>query len=155
MWAHVRNISGLDIYVSYDEDKIYEITSHKPSQEISENIPAKYAYIAEYLRDHTKKSVITEALKDFDLKWTTSFQSRVYKALASIPCGELVSYAHLAELAGSPGACRAVGSVMSKNRFIIALPCHRVVASGRKIGGFSSGLDTKRQLLRAEGIYDI
>lgn len=153
-WARIRNISGLDLYVNFDSEKVYEISSAEPKAEFKD-LPAKYSYLEEYLRDHTKQPAIPEALRDFDMSWATPFQQKIYKALALIPCGTLVSYGCLAELAGRPGAARAVGSTMSKNRFVIAIPCHRVIASGRKIGGFSSGLDNKRILLRSEGIDDI
>lgn len=152
-WASVKNISGLEVYLNFDCEKIYEIASGRPDEKLTD-LPERFEYIAAYLKDHTKKPVIAEAFADFDLSWTTPFQLKIYKALANIPCGDMISYGALAELAGRPGAARAVGSAMSKNRFIIAIPCHRVIAAGRKLGGFSSGLDNKILLLKSEGIYD-
>jgi len=155
MWTHIRNISGLDLYVSFDDNKVYEISSEMPRGVLLEDMPEHLKYIAEYLCDHTKQPMIYEALSDFDLSWTTDFQLRVYKALALIPCGKTVTYGELAALAGSPKASRAVGSAMSKNRFLIAIPCHRVTAAGNKLGGFSSGIDNKIKLLSSEGINDL
>lgn len=152
-WARVKNISGLELYINFDSDRIYEISSYMPEADFT-RLPDKFAYISKYLTDHTKQPVIAEALPDFDLSWATPFQLAVYKALALIPCGTTVSYGALAELAGSPKAARAVGSAMSKNRFLIALPCHRVTASGGALGGFSSGIENKIKLLRSEGIND-
>lgn len=155
MWAHIKNISGMDLYISFDENIIHEITSHTPRGVLLEGLPAHLQYIADYLTDHTKQPMIIEALKDFDLSWATDFQLRCYKALATIPCGATVTYGELASLAGSPKAARAVGSAMSKNRFLIAIPCHRVVASGKNLGGFSSGLNNKIKLLNSEGVHDL
>lgn len=82
----------------------------------------------------------------------TAFQGRVVSACRRIPWGQTLSYADLAELAGSPNAARAVGNVMANNRFPLIVPCHRVVGSAGALGGFSSpnGLDTKRRLLDRE-----
>ena len=67
--------------------------------------------------------------------------------------GRVRSYGELAAAAGSPGAARAVGSVMAKNRYPIIVPCHRVVAAGGSLGGFSArdGLNMKRRMLELEG----
>jgi methylated-DNA-[protein]-cysteine S-methyltransferase len=80
------------------------------------------------------------------------FTRRVVEALRHVPRGQVVTYAQLAEMAGSPRAARAVGQAMAKNRWPIVVPCHRVVASSGP-GGFSAGggLDTKRRLLALEG----
>lgn len=81
----------------------------------------------------------------------TEFQQSVVDQCRRIPFGETVSYGELAALSGRPKTARAVGSVMSKNRFPLVVPCHRVVsASG--IGGFTAaqGLTTKRILQAIE-----
>ncbi|MEK7468545.1 MAG: MGMT family protein [Planctomycetota bacterium] len=67
--------------------------------------------------------------------------------------GETLSYADLAARAGRPGAARAVGNALRKNPVPVLVPCHRVLATGGKIGGFSApgGTDTKRRLLSLEG----
>jgi methylated-DNA-[protein]-cysteine S-methyltransferase len=82
----------------------------------------------------------------------TPFARRVTQACQAIPRGETISYAELAARAGSPNAYRAAGSVMAKNRWAIIVPCHRVVASGGGVGGYSvpEGLDYKRRLLKLE-----
>ncbi len=92
---------------------------------------------------------------DLRLAWErrSEFQARVQEACRKIPRGEVRSYAELAAAAGSPGAARAVGSVMRMNRFPLVIPCHRVVAAGGKLGGFScpAGIEMKRKLLALEG----
>jgi methylated-DNA-[protein]-cysteine S-methyltransferase len=80
---------------------------------------------------------------------TTPFAARVIAAVRRIPAGATRSYAELAGAAGSPRAARAVGNIMARNPIPIIIPCHRVTASGGRIGGYSAprGLDMKRQLL--------
>lgn len=87
-----------------------------------------------------------------DLDDATPFQRRVLEACRKIPAGTTVTYAELARRCRSPGAARAVGNTMARNRFPLIIPCHRVVASGGKLGGYSApdGLDMKRRLLDAE-----
>lgn len=82
----------------------------------------------------------------------SEFRYRVWSALREIPFGETVSYSEFAKRIGSPGASRAVGNAVGANPILVMVPCHRVVASGG-IGGFSAGLDLKRELLRIEGSY--
>jgi methylated-DNA-[protein]-cysteine S-methyltransferase len=84
--------------------------------------------------------------------WSTDFQRDIIASLRTIGWGQTVSYAELAALAGRPGAARAVGQVMARNPLPLIVPCHRVLASGGRIGGFSAptGLDLKRTLLALE-----
>ncbi len=90
-----------------------------------------------------------------DTEWMSPFQRRVIDACRNIPYGTTVTYGQLANSVGSPGAARAVGSVMRSNRFPIIVPCHRVVGAGG-LGGFSAsgGVDTKRRLLEMENAID-
>jgi methylated-DNA-[protein]-cysteine S-methyltransferase len=80
------------------------------------------------------------------------FQRRVAAACRAIPRGRTRTYGELAAKAGAPGAARAVGQVMAGNRTPLVVPCHRVVAAGGGLGGFSApqGLALKRQLLAME-----
>jgi methylated-DNA-[protein]-cysteine S-methyltransferase len=93
--------------------------------------------------------------REFDLPLEltgTPFQRDVWTALAEIPYGETVSYAELAAMVGRPTAFRAVGQANGANPVPIVLPCHRVVASGGRIGGYGGGLPVKRKLLKLEGV---
>lgn len=155
MWTQVRNISGLDLYVSYDEDKIKQITTQKPNEGILPVIHERFRYITDFLENHTKHTVFIEAFDDLDLSWTTPFQYKIYKTAAMVPCGTLISYGALAGLAGRPKAARAVGAAMTANRFSIIIPAHRVVGAGRKLSGTKCNhYDSRIQLLHSEGIYD-
>jgi len=89
---------------------------------------------------------------EIDLSAYGPFQAEVIVAARQIPFGELVTYRDLARMAGRAAAIRAAGTAMARNRTPIVVPCHRVVASGGKLGGFSSGLEWKRELLRLEGV---
>lgn len=82
----------------------------------------------------------------------TEFQAAIVTATRRIRYGETRTYSALAEDAGHPRAARAVGNVMAANRFPILVPCHRVVAAGEKLGGFSApqGVDLKRRMLELE-----
>ena len=87
-----------------------------------------------------------------DMDEVPTFHRRVYEAARAIPPGMTLSYGDVAARAGAPGAARAVGQALGRNPFPIIVPCHRVVAAGGKIGGFSAhgGTATKRRMLAIE-----
>jgi methylated-DNA-[protein]-cysteine S-methyltransferase len=94
-------------------------------------------------------------LRRFDLPLSsrgTDFQKRVWQMMVEIPYGETATYGGMAMALGS--GPRAVGMACGRNPIPIVVPCHRVLASGGKEGGFSGGrgLPTKRQLLAIEGV---
>lgn len=80
----------------------------------------------------------------------TEFQKQVWTALTAIPFGHVESYAAIADAVGKPAACRAVGNANGRNRIGLFVPCHRVIASGGKLGGYTGGLGLKRRLLAHE-----
>ncbi len=86
----------------------------------------------------------------FDLHGT-DFQKKVWAELLRIPSGKVRSYAEIATRIGHPKAYRAVANACGANPVAIAVPCHRVIASGGKIGGYGGGLARKRKLLANEG----
>ena len=88
-----------------------------------------------------------------DMDQIPAFHRRVYEAARAIPPGATLSYGDVAARAGAPGAARAVGQALGRNPFPIVVPCHRVLAAGGKIGGFSAqgGIATKRRMLAIEG----
>jgi methylated-DNA-[protein]-cysteine S-methyltransferase len=87
-----------------------------------------------------------------DMEDVASFHRRVYEVARAIPPGRTLAYGAVAARAGAPGAARAVGQALGRNPFPIIVPCHRVVAAGGKIGGFSAhgGTATKRRMLAIE-----
>jgi methylated-DNA-[protein]-cysteine S-methyltransferase len=88
-----------------------------------------------------------------DMNGVPPFHSRVYEMTRTIPPGSTSSYGALASQLGVPGSARAVGQALGRNPFPIIVPCHRVLAAGGKLGGFSAngGVSTKLRLLAIEG----
>ena len=84
-----------------------------------------------------------------DLETGTPFQRRVWLAAREIPWGSTTTYGELAR-AVECGAARAVGQALGANPVPIIVPCHRILAAGGGLGGFSCGLEWKRRLLRLE-----
>lgn len=88
----------------------------------------------------------------------TDFERKIYKELALIPYGEIISYGELAKRAGSPKACQAVGNVLRKNPILFFYPCHRIVKNSYlkgeddHPGGFTAlgGMERKKRLLDLE-----
>lgn len=91
---------------------------------------------------------------EFDLPLNPAgsvFQKKVWKALSKIPYGQTRTYGEIAK--SVQGSARAVGYGCGSNHLPIIIPCHRVLAAGGKLGGYSGdgGLDTKTALLKLEG----
>ncbi len=91
-------------------------------------------------------------LPPLDLSGGTEFQKRVWNALRKISTGRTKSYGEIAQAIGKPKAVRAVGGACGANPVPVFVPCHRVLAANKKLGGFSGGLDWKRSLLAREGV---
>ncbi len=87
-----------------------------------------------------------------DMDGVPDFDRRVYEVARSIPPGRVLTYGEVASRLGSANA-RAIGQALGRNPFAVIVPCHRVVAAGGKLGGFSAngGATTKRRLLAIEG----
>lgn len=84
-------------------------------------------------------------------KGKSRFKDKVYKIVRRIPEGKLLTYKKVAKLAGSALAWRAVGNILNKNKNP-KIPCHRVIRSDGKIGGFNKGTKNKISLLKKEGV---
>jgi len=91
---------------------------------------------------------------ELDMRAVPTFHQRVYEVARTIPPGSTLSYGEIAARLGEPAwpAARDVGQALGQNPFPIVVPCHRVVAAGGKLGGFSArgGQSTKRRLLSIE-----
>ena len=74
----------------------------------------------------------------------------VWTALLGIPYGETRTYAEIARIVGRPRAVRAVGAANGANPVALVVPCHRVIATGGKLGGYAGGLELKARLLAME-----
>lgn len=128
---------------------VKKTTAHKTN-----TIPSSIGEIINRVKLHLKGQIQDFQDIDLDFKTTGQFAKQVYEAARTIPAGRTVTYGQLAEISGNPGAARAVGRVMGKNPIPIIIPCHRVLASGSKPGGFSAhgGLTTKMKMLDMEGV---
>lgn len=82
----------------------------------------------------------------------SEFDRSVWKALQRIRWGRVKSYGEIAASVGKPNAARAVGGACGRNPVPLIIPCHRVLASNGKMGGFSCGIEVKKKLLGLEGI---
>jgi methylated-DNA-[protein]-cysteine S-methyltransferase len=79
------------------------------------------------------------------------FSQEAWKAMKKVRPGSVISYADLADRAGSAKAVRAAGSACAKNAIVIVVPCHRIVKTGGALGNYAYGLNKKEWLLRHEG----
>lgn len=93
--------------------------------------------------------------KSFDVKMLlrgTEFQKKVWKEISKIPYGKTITYSDISLKIGKPNAFRAVANACGKNPIPIIIPCHRVLQKGGGLGGYSGGIDIKKNLLKLEKI---
>ncbi len=81
-----------------------------------------------------------------------NLEQKIYKKLLEVPKGKITTYGELAKAVGLKNGQRAVGKIMNKNPYPVIIPCHRVVMSTGKIGGYAYGEHVKIKLLNDEGI---
>ena len=81
-----------------------------------------------------------------------NLEEKIYKKLLDVPKGQITTYGELAKAVGLKNGQRVVGRVMNKNPSPVIIPCHRVVMSTGKIGGYAYGEDIKEKMLHDEGI---
>jgi methylated-DNA-[protein]-cysteine S-methyltransferase len=95
----------------------------------------------------------TEFTVPVDLHSLTAFQQSVLQAARAVPRGQVSTYGQIARRIGRPKAARAVGQALGSNPVPIVIPCHRVLASDGRLGGYSGrgGIRTKQKLLQLEG----
>jgi len=79
-------------------------------------------------------------------------EEKVYKKLLEVPKGKVTTYAELAKAIGLENGQRAIGQIMNKNPYPVIIPCHRVILSNGKIGGYAWGEDVKIKMLSKEGV---
>ena len=118
-------------------------------------VPARIEPIVEALRDYFAGRRVSFAAMPLDLSEVSDFQRLVYDAARAVDWGRTATYGEIARGIGAPGAARGVGQALGRNPLPIVVPCHRILASGGKIGGFSAygGGDAKVRLLALEGVH--
>jgi len=80
----------------------------------------------------------------------TKFEKKVLMVVTKIPLGQVRSYKWVAQKVGKPFASRAVANALSKNKYPLFIPCHRVVCSSGEIGGYFLGKTMKKELIKLE-----
>jgi methylated-DNA-[protein]-cysteine S-methyltransferase len=110
--------------------------------------PKEASPLAEEIALHLEKDAPCPKA-DLDLSECTAFQREIYSLIREIPRGRTMTYGQVADLAGKPGAARAVGQALASNPFAILVPCHRVVSRSGP-GGYAYGRDIKEKLLLLE-----
>ncbi|CAD6368884.1 Methylated-DNA--protein-cysteine methyltransferase [metagenome] len=81
-----------------------------------------------------------------------NLDKKIYKKLLEVPKGKITTYGELAKAVGMKNGQRAVGKIMNKNPYPVIIPCHRVVKSDGKVGGYAYGEEIKSDMLTREGI---
>jgi methylated-DNA-[protein]-cysteine S-methyltransferase len=131
-----------------DEDQTLERLASRLSPRVVE-APARLDDIRRQLDDY-----FAGRRRDFEVSidWglVGDFGRRVLGRTAEIPFGAVATYGDVARGIGAPGAARATGNALGANPMPIVVPCHRVVASGGKLGGYTGGVDRKKLLLSLE-----
>jgi methylated-DNA-[protein]-cysteine S-methyltransferase len=114
--------------------------------------PAWLEMLVDAIGDHLAGGRPDYTAVALDFGEAPAFDRRVYDALLRVPIGETTTYGGLAGQIGDPGAARAVGAALGRNPIPLVVPCHRVVAAGRRSGGVSApgGRGTKLKLLMIE-----
>ena len=121
---------------------------------VAEEPPEPIRRLIGELQHYFSGAAVDFAAVAIDLTGVGGFRRQVYEAARSIGWGQTASYGELARRMGAPGAARAVGQALGANAIPIIIPCHRIVASGGGIGGFSAfgGKRVKQRLLALEGV---
>lgn len=149
-----------EIWVAVADDKLVRIGLNESKTHFLKQLPqnttwqeapaAKLATAQKQIESYLAGKNIS--LANFELNQGTQFQQSVWKVMHTIPYGETRSYAWIAQQLGKPKAFRAVANACGANPLPIVIPCHRVIASDGKLGGFSSGLEWKKKLHKIEKI---
>lgn len=149
------------LFVGVTDQGVCDVTFGQPSERHYRERLSRWS--PEVRLDQAGLAVVTEELRAYfageltrfslavDLRQVTAFTARVLRETRKLRFGQVTSYGTLAARIGSPGASRAVGGALGRNPVPIIVPCHRVLARGGQIGGFTGGLETKRVLLALEG----
>lgn len=137
------------LMIRADEQALFSLTIVKDiTYETRENELTKLA--ADELREYFEGKRTR-----FDLPIAprgTEFQKKIWAELVRVPFGHTVGYRELGERAYNKQLPRAVGNAVGRNPLLIIIPCHRVIRADGSLGGFSAGIDVKKELMRLEGI---
>ena len=116
--------------------------------------PAAIAAAIELIKRYAEGEEVDFSSVPVDLDGVDLFPRAIYEAARKLDFGETTTYGGLADAAGQPGKARETGEALGRNPVPMIVPCHRILAAGGKIGGFSApgGSATKEKLLTLEGV---
>jgi len=137
MWVAVEEITGVVKSVHFMKNQTGKTRINHP--------------VSLDLQRYFKGEIVDFSCYNIDLTGFTPFQQQVLTATRSIVWGHSITYSQLASKINRPGATRAVGTALGKNRVPVIIPCHRVVSKNGP-GGFSYSADVKLKLLGLESI---
>ena len=138
--------------VSYSEFRSEDETLERLAARLSPRVieaPARLDDVRRQL-DEYFDGRLTQFSLPIDWALVGDFGRRVLGQTAAIPYGSVATYGEVAQAIGSPRGARATGNALGANPMPIVVPCHRVVASGGKIGGYTGGIERKQGLLTLE-----
>lgn len=150
IWAELDGLPRVVRVLLAGEDLSAIERAAKLYPETEEDSCSKIERVAGALRGFLEGSAITIPLEMAAFELCSPFQRSVLRAAARIPRGSVGTYGGLAESRGR--AARAAGNALAANPFPLIVPCHRVIRSDGRIGGFTGGQQMKRMLLELEGI---
>lgn len=155
-WGHmgaVANDKGLTRIIlpsQYRPDDLAALVAWEHQKAVCDKGP--FERLIELTRDYFNGKVTDFAEIACDIPAETAFTGKVYRACREIPYGQTRSYLDLSKAIGTLDSARAVATAMSKNRIPLVIPCHRVIYSSGKLGGFSAegGEEVKKRMLKLE-----
>ena len=142
------------IYIAAVKEGVVKISFSNESPEELENYCQKHLesdftkYAKQQILDYLEGK--SQSLDFPVIHLNSPFRKKVLEAERSIPYGETRSYGEVAQMVNNPNASRAVGSANAKNPLPLYFPCHRIITSNGKLGGFGGGLNVKQFLLDLE-----
>ena len=144
---------GVYFTMHCSDGKIRRISLHSGLCPDGRSVPEFFRMEARRLIEYTEgRSEFPGSAEVYDFTSISDKAMKVYRELALVPPGSVISYSALARKSGMPGAQRYTGKLMAENRFLLLFPCHRVLMSDGRIGGFSAGAAIKTELLISEKV---
>jgi methylated-DNA-[protein]-cysteine S-methyltransferase len=149
------------VFVATTESGLVRVSFHQSESAFASDLRQQLG--TDVVKSAAKTKAVVHQIRDYfagrrtafdvqtDLSHVTPFQRKVLLATAQVPPGRVVSYGDIAKRIGRPRGSRAVGQALGHNPIPIVIPCHRIIATDGKLGGYTGGLRIKKKLLRLEG----
>ena len=159
-YARVETFNG-PFFIAFNEYGVAAVQPARDNAEFEQSFSRRFGRPARYTPKlpATLGRAITARLNgdrqakiEFDLRGLSEFEQAVLRKALEIPRGEVRPYAWIAKEIGKPKAVRAVGSALGANPIPLLIPCHRVVRSDGRLGGYALGPERKHEILAAEGV---